>query len=669
MATYEEQMRARMQAIRSQRPSSRRNLFGDLGKGLRSIAPTISSATDKMESALTPTSSGITQRTGKIVDVGPQAIRRFQDQENQQVRASLPSQLQAWTDYDRQKEAYDNAVRERKQVSSQDGFISSGPLDDEGRPIDPNFGVPQEPLKPNLPAKSQLLSQALDLGVDLRPFYGEGYADAVKFKKDLGQYSGKDESMIIPANPVGYGGQFKFDPNFGSAFYRDLATQSGKALGLSDEQILQKGTEYFKDKFASGAKTAGVIGFTDFGTGLIDSLATTAGVPAERLGELKGTALKPLYDANQQVFSGLNNAARIESQSSGFFKGIGQDIAKLGPIGTIALGAALGPAGLGFGAATAGAAAGALPGLLQGDLSSALKGGAIGGIGGGALGNLGNLQGSISDALGGGAIGNIAGGAAKGALQGGVGSLLAGGDIGKGLLTGGLFGGGASAAGELIGQTGSALDQAKRSNQEFFGLNPNAKSPTIDFGNPQNFGPTFDLPNTIGALVGAPSIGGLFDDMEFPGMGLDPNATGLLNLGSGIGQGLTNPTSPTLSGQLGQGLTVGVPGGTLGQGGVTPTGQITLGNPNSFINGGQGSSPSFDVSKLLKGLLGAGTAAAIGSSLGGSNNNQQQTQQALPVQRFSMNPQMFNYTGDPAKYGETDIGNFQFYKPNIGLLG
>lgn len=539
--------------------------------------------------------------------------------------------------------------------------------------------IDQLPPKPSV-ALPSALKQALDAGVDLRPYYGETYADAVKFKQDLGQYAGKDESMIIPANPVGYGGQFKFDPNFGSAFYRDLATQSGKALGLSDEQILQKGTEYFKDKFASGAKTAGVIGFTDFGTGLIDSLATTAGVPTERLGELKGTVLKPLYDASNQVFKGLNGAARVESQSSGFFKGIGQDIAKLGPIGTIALTAALGPAAgalagsLGGGAALAtGLAAGgasALPGLLQGDISGAIKsgltGGALAGIGAGALKGVGS---TVSDALGGGSVGNIAGGAAQGAIRGGVGSLLSGGDIGQGLLSGGLFGAGTTAGAELLGQTGSALDQSRRANQEFFGLNPNAKSPTVDFGNPQNFGPTFDLPNTIGALAGVPSIGGLFDDVEFPGVGLNPNATGLLDLGSGLGQGLTNPTSPNVPGQLGQGLTVRVPGGTLGQGGVTPTGQITLGNPNSFINGGtQGSSSGFDVSKLLKGLLGAGTAAAVGNALTRSPQ-QQQTQQALPVQRFSMNPQMFNYQGDPAKYGETDIGNFQFYKPNLGLLG
>lgn len=615
------------------------------------------------------------------------------EQDAEKRAATLTSQLQAWADYDKQKEAYDAVIRQREQVASQDGFIDAGPKDDEGRPIDPNFGLPQKPIAPSkIPPKAELLQAALNVGVDLRPYYGETYADAVKFKKDLGQYAGKDESMIIPANPVGYGGQFKFDPNFGSAFYRDLATQSGKALGLSDEQILQKGTEYFKDKFASGPKTAGVIGFTDFGTGLIDSLATTAGVPSERLGELKGTVLKPLYDASQKVFSGLNGAARVESQSSGFFKGIGQDIAKLGPIGAIALTAALGPAAgalagsLGGGAVlTAGLAAGgasALPGLLQGDLSGAIKagltGGALAGLGAGALKGVGS---SVSNSLGGGTIGDVVGGAAQGAATGGLGSLLTGGDLGQGLLAGALQGGATSGV-------NAALNSSGPSTQLGTGITPPSNAGSLlGIGGGQNlqlgggvtppsnfqFGPTFNLPNTTGFVNPTPNIGGLFDDIEFPSLGLNPNATGLLDLGSGLGQGLTNPTSPNVPGQLGQGLTVGVPGGTLGQGGVTPTGQITLGNPNSFINGGtQGSSSGFDVSKLLRGLLGAGTAAAVGGGIANAlrgSPQQQQTQQALPVQRFSMNPQTFNYTGDPAKYGETDIGNFQFYKPNMGLLG
>lgn len=700
MVTAQEQYIARMLERRGARNSdARRNVFGGIADTLRSVVPTISQAASAVNTALTPTQTGQYQTvapnasamtgllgaantgntTVQTVDVGPQAVARFQAEQDAKRREQIQKDLQAFKKFEFD---YDAKQKEAELIAS----YSSDGEERLGSPFDRQRARETAIREFKVGGKdyATTLKEALNVGVDLRPYYGETYADAVKFKQDLGQYAGKDESMIIPANPVGYGGKFKFDPNFGSAYYRDLATQAGKALGLSDEQILQKGTEYFKDKFASGAKTAGVIGFTDFGGGLIDNLATTAGVPTERLPELKGTVLKPLYDASSKVFQGLNGAARIESQSSGFFKGIGQDLAKLGPIGTIALTAALGPAAgalagsLGGGAALAtGLAAGgasALPGLLQGDISGAIKsgltGGALAGIGAGALKGIGS---NVSDALGGGSVGNIAGGAAQGAIRGGVGSLLSGGDLGQGLLSGGLFGAGTTAGAELLGQTGNALDQSRRANQEFFGLNPNAKSPTIDFGNPQNFGPTFDLPNTIGALAGAPSIGGLFDDVEFPGMGLNPNATGLLDLGSGLGQGLTIPTSPNVPGQLGQGLTVRVPGGTLGQGGVTPTGQITLGNPNSFINGGtQGSSSGFDVSKLLRGLLGAGTAAAVGGGIANAlrgSPQQQQTQQALPVQRFSMNPQTFNYTGDPAKYGETDIGNFQFYKPNMGLLG
>lgn len=689
MVTAQEQYIARMLERRGAKNSdARRNVFGGIADTLRSVVPTISQAASAVNTALTPTQTGQYQTvapnapamtgllgaantgntTVQTVDVGPQAVAKFQTEQDAKRREQIQKDLQAFKKFESD---YDAKQKEAELIAS----YSSDGEERLGSPFDRQQARETAIREFKVGGKdyATTLKEALNVGVDLRPYYGETYADAVKFKQDLGQYGGKDQSMIIPANPVGYGGKFKFDPNFGSAFYRDLATQSGKALGLSDEQILQKGTEYFKDKFASGAKTAGVIGFTDFGSGLIDSLATTAGVPSERLGELKGTVLKPLYDASNQVFKGLNGAARVESQSSGFFKGIGQDIAKLGPIGTIALTAALGPAGAGLSTALAAGTAAALPGLLQGDVGGALKSGllsgGLAGIGAGALKGVGS---GVSDALGGGSVGNIAGGAAQGAIRGGVGSLLSGGDLGQGLLSGGLFGAGTTAGSELLGQTGNALDQSRRANQEFFGLNPNAKSPTIDFGNPQNFGPTFDLPNTIGALAGAPSIGGLFDDVEFPGVGINPGATGLLDLGSGLGQGLTNPTSPNVPGQLGQGLTVRVPGGTLGQGGVTPTGQITLGNPNSFINGGQGSSSGFDVSKLLKGLLGAGTAAAVGGGIANAlrgSPQQQQTQQALPVQRFSMNPQTFNYTGDPAKYGETDIGNFQFYKPNVGLLG
>lgn len=521
--------------------------------------------------------------------------------------------------------------------------------------------------KPKLPFGSyaETLKKALDSGVDLRPLYGETYADAVQFKQDLGQYAGKDQSMIIPANPVGYGGQFKFDPNFGSAYYRDLAMEAGKSLGLAPEQIMQKGSAYFADKFASGANTKGIIGFADLGKGLLDEFATTAGVPADKLEELRGTALKPLYDANQKVFQGLNGAARIESQSSGFFKGIGEALSGLGPIGTIGLGLALGPAGLGLGAASAGAVAGGLGGLLQGDLSSAIKGAAIGGIGGGALKGLNSLSGTVSEALGGGALGNIAGNAATGALKGGIGSLIGGGDLKTGLLGGALGSGVNTAIGEGLNAFGNAVRPDVPAGT---GLTPGAAGQGLQLDS-SKFGPNFNLPDTTGYLDFTQGIGGLFDGMNFAQLGLNPGTVGNQDFSSGIGQGLQTPSSPTLSGQLGQGLTVGTPGGRLDQGGITPTGQINLGDPNSFINQpGAPTGPSIGeelpgkISPLIKALLAGGTGYAVSRGLGSAFNGGQEQQG--PTQpgpsSLALNPTALN----------RNLG-FQFQQPeySAGLGG
>jgi len=570
---------------------------------------------------------------------------------------TIQEQLQAAFEYDKTIEA-------AQSYADQIGRASQ----DEG---DSNAFLRAQQAIPQARDKSILLKQALAQGVDLRPFYGTSYADAVKFKKDLGQYAGKNQSMIIPANPVGYGGKFQFDPNFGSSFYRDLATQSGKALGLNDDQILKKGTEYFADKFASGAQTKGVIGFTDFGKGLLDEFATTAGVPADRLNELRGTALKPLYEANTQVFNGLNGAARIESQSSGFFKGIGADIAKLGPLGTIALAAALGPAGVGLSTGVAGAAAGALPGLLQGDFSGSLKGGLIGSIGGGAFDG---VNAAVSNAVNGGALGTIAGQAAQGALTGGAGALLSGNSLGQGILTGGLLGAGAGAGnafaqnfsgGASIGSSGGTFRGigAPSNAADILGQGGSSLNLGSGISAPANFdfGPSFNLPNTIGLLNQGPNIGGLFDDMEFPSIGFDK---------AGM-QGLQIPTSPNVGGGLGQGLTVRVPGGVLGESGITAMNNVNLGNPNSFINGGtEGTTqnPNVNIKKIVGGVLGGGALAGLAGGLLG-NDQQAAPRPDLPVSRFVMAPRRFEYQGSPETYGQTDIGKFQFYKPNFGLLG
>lgn len=398
-----------------------------------------------------------------------------------------------------------------------------------------------------------------------------------------------------------------------------------------------------------------------------------------------GSGINYLY--GDRAGLGNEGGSYTQKKSGGFLGKIGGAIGKVLDNPLVQLGvSAFVPGGA---ALVGGYSAGKIGGGLatgQLDFGDALKGAAAAGIGQ-LVGNLAKgATGSIGSSLGGGALGNIAGGAAQGAIRGGVGSLLSGGDLGQGLLSGGLFGAGTTAGGEIAGAARNALSTKPDIYSLTDGKTPGLgiKAPQagdglslfappsegllgIDFGDPNNFGPSFDLPN--GLLDFRPSVPqiGTIGDITIPRtIGFNPNVRN-----SDMGLDLTD--KQTVPGQLGSGITFDVPGGTIGQGGFIPTGQTTLGNPNSFINGGtQGSSSGFDVSKLLKGLLGAGTAAAVGGGIANAlqgSPQQQQTQQALPVQRFSMNPQTFNYTGDPAKYGETDIGNFQFYKPNIGLLG
>lgn len=91
--------------------------------------------------------------------------------------------------------------------------------------------------------------------------------------------------------------------------------------------------------------------------------------------------------------------------------------------------------------------------------------------------------------------------------------------------------------------------------------------------------------------IGLPSIS-LLDGVTFPGQGLkvpsiDSADISLIPEGSiPSGIGLKGPTMPSILGMGGgQGLTVGVPGGTVGAGGFTAIDAVpVLGEPGSFIN-------------------------------------------------------------------------------------
>lgn len=400
---------------------------------------------------------------------------------------------------------------------------------------------------------TKAIREALQNGLDLSGLgYGQDYYSSSQFLKDVGGKANSKDDAFLPANPVGYSGGYKFDPNFGSQYYRELAMQAGQALGLTPEQILKTGSNYTLEQLYDPSGRKGAIGFNDLGKGLIDRLAIAAGVDQSKLSELQQTTLKPLYDANANLYQNLNNAAKIESNSSGFFKQIGQDIAKLGPIGTIALTTALGPAGAGLSTALAAGTAAAIPGLLQGDIGGGIKSGLLaGGLAGLGTGAFKSIGDKVSGAFGGGALGNVASNSALGALRGGIQSGVTGGNIGQGALTGGLLGG----------------------------------------------------------------------------------------VSSGVNQALSSLLGPgVLSNALAGGLT-----GAIGASLIPKT--------NVQMPANQANNPVTAVSNNL--------AMPVNSPSG----------TGLAVQKYSISPETSQYQGDFSKYGQTALNGFQFYKPNLSLLG
>ena len=577
-----------------------------------------------------------------------EAIRVQREAQEKARIAAIPTQLHAIFDYEKRLEEAANSTpnghvsREFDDEGRPIGFVAYGDPDSNAPPIrvDPKYVITVDqgqdgpeyrfdsaafigdkiPPKPT-GDKATLLKQALNAGVDLRPYYGTTYSDAVQFKQDLGQYAGKDQSMIIPANPVGYGGQFQFDPNFGSTFYRDLATQAGSALGLDDQDVLRLGTAYFADKFASGPSTKGVIGFTDFGKDLITLLSRTAvGRNLAASGQLsyddgdngggpvtpeyiKGyetdlradspyalavdakikelgidQTLKPLYDASNQVFSGLNGAARVESDSSGFFKQIAKDIAAspialagiaalTGGLGGAALGTTLGTsAAIGTGVA-AGATAGGIKGIAEGSFKDIAKG-----------------------VIGGGALGGLTAGAAQG-----LGNLYNGQEFTSGFFPGGelptdyFVGGGLDGvAGDLGSNYGDVIGN---------GLDGIAGDLGGDFlgstGRPVGLSQVLSTGSTVGE--GQDFFGGLKPSLP------DSSAIGGGELGMGIA-----PADPTTGirdlGGVGLG-TGAVAAGVGGAGGLDLLGGAVKKGVGTLLGGGSGN--------------GNGTAAGLAALLGG----------------------------------------------------
>jgi hypothetical protein len=163
-----------------------------------------------------------------------------------------------------------------------------------------------------------------------------------------------------------------------------------------------------------------------------------------------------------------------------------------------------------------------------------------------------------------------------------------GGDLGD-VVKSGVTGGATFAAGQAI------LGGAQ-------GATPPATPPSV--GGTPGVSEVFPVDMSVGGSVtpippmeiGLPGYG-LLDGVTFPGQGLKAPPSdfvgslppSLSDLPPGVdgilGGGLTPPTMPTIPGMGGVGLTVQVPGGTVGGGGFVPSDAVpVLGDPSSFIN-------------------------------------------------------------------------------------
>jgi hypothetical protein len=226
----------------------------------------------------------------------------------------------------------------------------------------------------------------------------------------------------------------------------------------------------------------------------------------------------------------------------------------------------------------------------------------------------------VGSGLGLAGIGPLAAGAAGGAAAGGA-AAAGGGAAGIG---GGALGTGLTAGTTATGIGGGALGTGLTAGTTATGIGGGALGTGLVAGSA-----------AAGAGTSAATGAGLLDGATFAGQGfkvpaINSSQVALIPEGTALaGQGLQVPTLPGLSAMGGgTGLAVGVPGGTVTQLGMVPTGATpVLGDPASFINNpnvlgntvfstdylaapgaatGMSASDALRLANQAKGLLGAG---------------------------------------------------------------
>lgn len=436
---------------------------------------------------------------------------------------------------------------------------------------------------------------------------------------------------IIPNNPAQEQIQQYFDSIYGTTVAKDLAQKYGSALGYTPDQVNQIAGQAMADRLRSGwsqGNEAINLGITPFSSDIIQRLAQSKGI------DTNSQQYQQAIDIANQADSKFKDLRSIESDSGGFFRGLGESISGLGPILPALLTFAGVPPGVVSGINAAAAAS-------QGDYGGAALSLLPTGIDYGLNNFAPDFAASLKNTLG-----STGFDVAKDATIGGISGAIQG-DFGSGLVGGALSGLGKATLNKITGalqsgdgstdfesgtpqSTGEAYDpyatfdaaafvqslQPKvdpSSGFEMFTENPELTAPiqTVDLTQPSmpNIGSYTPADLSLASGVSFPQIGlsnslagngfdaGIkadlsYDPASFITAALPPAAQ------SGLGLQLPNsqnsPSLPSMGGA--QGLTLGTTNGPdLGTGlpstgtlsgiGFTPdTAVPILGNPASPIN-------------------------------------------------------------------------------------
>jgi hypothetical protein len=415
---------------------------------------------------------------------------------------------------------------------------------------------------------------------------------------------GGKEYAFIPEDRIQKGwyadGRYNYSPAFlnentikslaTNAEYIDLTkapVPSGWAN--SDSRVKSEDIKTYGDYLTKSEVNASSKGFLIPAEQIINYFPSTTYLDP-KYGALTGLARDPETGELGYAATGLGNiqapiakANRVSfyEKPTGFLADLGRSIRDMGPIATFALNLAVPGLGTGIGVGRA---------IGLGDIEGAAKALVIGEI----IGQSGIAE-NVAASSGSAALGTAAAGTAGG--------LLAGQSLEQAAATGAAQGALSGVAGTVAeNQAADYIENLPIPDYLSAGPDPTSADTIAAFPetNPATIqGPPEAIDTTLASIVSSPSTDTRIGDYTFTGTKEGIKATMPETLVTGTepidytlntitgGEGLTLPTSPNLDTMGGgQGLTVKVDGGVLSEAGVTPTGNVILGDATSFINTG-----------------------------------------------------------------------------------